>query len=230
MVRIIKSPAIHYSSLKWLEVGIALYFINLIIRYLYTRLVHHDSKHNALVFAFGGIHGSVTFALAFMMAEEQIHQRDFSLIIMSESTLIILSMIIPTIVFQFILKSQQVDKHHEALINNLRKKMIDDAIKVINQLNISNEVKQAVSFDLRSQKGQTTLKEFWNKWTRMIQHEESTKKQINTALNTFYVVFQAERTFLSDNYQQQGLTTNNYNLLYRETINAEMVVLKSYMN
>jgi CPA1 family monovalent cation:H+ antiporter len=149
---------------------------------------------------------------------------------MAESTLIILSMIVPTIAFRFILQPQKFNKDRASRIQELRDEMVGHAIHEIQQLSIPDEVKLAVSFDLRSQKGQTSLKEFWHEWTRMVRHEEFTEERINTALNTFRVAFRAERAFLLANYQRLGLSTADYNRLYRETMNAEMVVLDSYIN
>ncbi|MCH3921866.1 cation:proton antiporter [Limosilactobacillus sp.] len=230
LVRMIKNPAIHYGSLVWVGVGIALYVANLLIRYLYVRIVHHNSRRAAWIFSLGGIHGAVTFALAFTIAETQVHRQDFNLILMAESTLIILSMIVPTIAFRFILQPQKFNKDRASRIQELRDEMVGHAIHEIQQLSIPDEVKLAVSFDLRSQKGQTSLKEFWHEWTRMVRHEEFTEERINTALNTFRVAFRAERAFLLANYQRLGLSTADYNRLYRETMNAEMVVLDSYIN
>lgn len=81
------------GSLIWIVIGVILYVANLLARYGYVRLIHHVSNREAWVFALGGIHGAVTFALAFTVAETQVKTTDFNLVLMSESLLIILSLL-----------------------------------------------------------------------------------------------------------------------------------------
>lgn len=88
------------GSLIWIVIGVILYVANLLARYGYVRLIHHVPNREAWVFALGGIHGAVTFALAFTVAETQVKTTDFNLVLMSESLLIILSLLVPTIVFR----------------------------------------------------------------------------------------------------------------------------------
>ncbi|MCK3677119.1 cation:proton antiporter [Lactiplantibacillus plantarum] len=73
------------GSLIWIVIGVILYVANLLARYGYVRLIHHVSNREAWVFALGGIHGAVTFALAFTVAETQVKTTDFNLVLMSES-------------------------------------------------------------------------------------------------------------------------------------------------
>ncbi|KZU50185.1 Na/H antiporter [Lactiplantibacillus plantarum] len=80
------------GSLIWIVIGVILYVANLLARYGYVRLIHHVPNREAWVFALGGIHGAVTFALAFTVAETQVKTTDFNLVLMSESLLIILSL------------------------------------------------------------------------------------------------------------------------------------------
>lgn len=87
--------------------GIILYLANLLIRYFYYRfspsIKGKTSNKEALIFSLGGIHGAVTFALAYTLYDLRINVADFHLILVSEITLILLSMIVPTIVFHMIL-------------------------------------------------------------------------------------------------------------------------------
>lgn len=61
------------------------------------------TNYSALVFSLGGIHGAVTFTLAYTLDKNLISSNSFHLILFSEAVLIILSMIILTVIFQFIL-------------------------------------------------------------------------------------------------------------------------------
>lgn len=61
------------------------------------------TNYSALVFSLGVIHGAVTFTLAYTLDKNLISSNSFHLILFSEAVLIILSMIILTVIFQFIL-------------------------------------------------------------------------------------------------------------------------------
>ncbi|MDN6253267.1 MAG: cation:proton antiporter, partial [Lactiplantibacillus plantarum] len=113
------------GSLIWIVIGVILYVVNLLARYGYVRLIHHVSNREAWVFALGGIHGAVTFALAFTVAETQVKTTDFNLVLMSESLLIILSLLVPTIVFRWLLPKIKTDTDGAAKMAVIREQMIE---------------------------------------------------------------------------------------------------------
>lgn len=88
----------------WGASGGLLYLVALAVRYVYARQKLKEAKKEAVVFALGGVHGAVTLALVFSLLELGVSGNDFSLILMAEFILIILSMLVPTIVFLFILQ------------------------------------------------------------------------------------------------------------------------------
>lgn len=63
--------------------GIILYLANLLIRYFYYRfspsIKGKTSNKEALIFSLGGIHGAVTFALAYTLYDLRINVADFHL-------------------------------------------------------------------------------------------------------------------------------------------------------
>ena len=83
----------------WGASGGLLYLVALAVRYVYARQKLKEAKKRAVVFALGGVHGAVTLALVFSLLELGVSGNDFSLILMAEFILIILSMLVPTIVF-----------------------------------------------------------------------------------------------------------------------------------
>ncbi len=145
------------GSLIWIVIGVILYVANLLARYGYVRLIHHVPNREAWVFALGGIHGAVTFALAFTVAETQVKTTDFNLVLMSESLLIILSLLVPTIVFRWLLPKIKTDTDGAAKMAVIREQMIEAGVHDLWQMPISQEFKAAVTFDLRSQNGHTTV-------------------------------------------------------------------------
>ncbi len=148
------------GSLIWIVIGVILYVANLLARYGYVRLIHHVPNREAWVFALGGIHGAVTFALAFTVAETQVKTTDFNLVLMSESLLIILSLLVPTIVFRWLLPKIKTDTDGAAKMAVIREQMIEAGVHDLWQMPISQEFKAAVTFDLRSQNGHTTVRQF----------------------------------------------------------------------
>lgn len=111
-------------------IGIILYLANLLIRYFYYRfspsIKGKTSNKEALIFSLGGIHGAVTFALAYTLYDLRINVADFHLILVSEITLILLSMIVPTIVFHMILDKDIPDFAREIKYTIKQKELPDD--------------------------------------------------------------------------------------------------------
>lgn len=215
------------GSLIWVGVGVILYLANLLVRYVYARLVHHRNNRTGWIFALGGIHGAVTFALAFTVASTQVKTADFNLVLMSESVLIILSMIVPTILFRFMLPKQINDEALAQKIKEIRTEMVRRGVAKVQAMpDLSEEFKKAVTFDLRSQNGQTSMRDFVSEWQRMVQHDEYTHAQMNQLVAAYQWVFQTERNYLIDNYYTHHLISEDvFNSLYREVALAEMMVL-----
>lgn len=215
------------GSLIWIAIGIVLYLANLVARYGYVRLVRRVPNREAWIFALGGIHGAVTFALAFTVAETQVKTADFNLVLMSESLLIILSLIVPTIVFRWLLPKVKVDADAATRMATVREQMIEVGIQTLWDMPISQEFKDAVTFDLRSQNGHTTLRQFMTEWQRMVQHDEYTTAQMRELMVIYRNVFQAERAYLLQQYEaDHEISADLFNNLYREIGTAEMVVLE----
>lgn len=227
LLRTAMDRSVSYNgSWIWIIVGICLYVANLFMRYVYVRLVHHLKNRAAWIFALGGIHGAVTFALAFTVAETQVKTADFNLVLMSESLLIILSMLVPTIIFRWLLPKQSVDEDAAQRMQTVRGQMIMAGIEAVKTLGLSQEFEDAIIFDLRSQDGHTTMRQFVSEWQRMVRHPEYTADQMRELMRNYRHVFQAERQYLLHEYEvNHGITEDVFNRLYREITMAEMVVL-----
>ncbi|CAJ1225183.1 sodium:proton antiporter [Levilactobacillus zymae] len=217
----------YHGSLIWIGVGVILYVANLLGRYVYCRLVQRRDNRSAWIFALGGIHGAVTFALAFTVAATQVKTQDFNLVLMSESVLIILSMVVPTILFRLMLPKIETDEALAQDIRQVREKMIQRGIDHLDDLpELSDEFKQAVTFDLKSQDGHTTVQQFVSEWRRMVRHPEYTQAEMNLLIATYQRVFKTERQYLIDlYYTQHEVSEELFNSLYREVAMAELMVL-----
>ena len=79
---------------------------------------------------------------------------------------------------------------------------------------------------MKSQDGHTTVRQFVSEWQRMVRHPEYTADQIRELMTIYRQVFQAERTYLIQQYEIDGrLSEDLFNRLYREITMVEMVVL-----
>lgn len=74
------------------------------------------------------MHGAVTFALAYTLDQTLISSGRFYLILFSEAALIIFSLLIPTIIFRFILPRQKSDEEQEASIDQVKVEMVNYAL------------------------------------------------------------------------------------------------------
>lgn len=228
LVRTISKPiSSGRTSISWIIVGIVLYLANLIVRYVYYRWKQKTDNKSAWIFALGGIHGAVTFALAYTVAASQVNKADFSLVILSESVLIILSMIVPTIVFRRLLPKREENRDMAEQVQMVRNLMIGHAIEFVQEMNINQEFKDAISYDLNSQSGHTTVNDFGHEWQRMLFHSEYTQEQVNQSMDIFYQVFQQERNFLVEYREEHSeFTSDMFNKLYQEIGMSEIVTLE----
>jgi NhaP-type Na+/H+ or K+/H+ antiporter len=222
MVRVVTSK-IHYASINWLIVGVLLYLANLLVRYLYARFLKQDNYH-AWVFALGGIHGAVTFALAYTVAETRVQTADFNLIIMSESILIILSLIVPTIIFKFILPKEPSTKIKDQKIHQVRQDMVQRAIDRIKQIYLPDDLRELILFDLNAQKANTTLREFAHAWLDNIRHPELNDEERDLFIMAYREAFRKELDYLSEIGQRDVLYHKDLVSLYREVVMAQMVI------
>lgn len=228
LVRTLLDQSVTYhGSLIWLGVGVILYLTNLLVRYVYARVVQRRRNKAAWIFALGGIHGAVTFALAFTVAATQVKTQDFNLVLMSQSVLIILSMIVPTILFRYLLPKEVPDAQMAQTIKRVRDEMVSRGIARIRSMDeLSTEFQDAVVFDLESQKGQTTVKQFVSEWRRMVRHAAYTPAEMSQLIAAYQWVFYTERDYLINLYYvNQQISEAVFNNLYREVATAELVVM-----
>lgn len=226
LVRITRNNVAFHQPREWLLIGLALYLSNLVVRLFYSRLFMKMSWHEAWVFALGGVHGAVTFALAYMVAETAVKQTDFEMVLMAEATLIILSLLTPTIVFRFILKKVPDSLETQQKINYFRKAMVKHAIDRINQIYLPDELKRQIIFDLRAQMGQTTLRHFIYAFRKTLRQPDMNRAETNTLEMAYRLAFHEEREYLSTISQQEERFIPIVTHLYSEILMAEIVVLE----
>lgn len=202
--------------------GIILYLANLLIRYFYYRfspsIKGKTSNKEALIFSLGGIHGAVTFALAYTLYDLRINVADFHLILVSEITLILLSMIVPTIVFHMILDKDIPDFDQRKEVDRVRVAMIEYAMDQMKKIYLPKKIRKQLKFDLRAQMNQTSMVDF----ARKIKY---TIKQKEFRAEVYRYAFRQERDYLGKIAQQERKYRRGFLALYRQILMSEVVFL-----
>lgn len=228
IVRIVKADLIAADlDLKWVTAGIVLYLVMLVVRYGYGRLVRMTTK-GSLIFALGGVHGAVTLALVFSVANS-LTERQFQFVIMTEMLLVLLSMVVPSLVFRFILRADIPDQVIQQRIDNLRREMVLEGINAVNKMYLPANVKDSVLYDLRDQKGVTTFKDFWQQWSKNSWNDEFTPEERDLERQALLWAFRAERRYLNMIAQREELRQYVFEL-YNEVVLSESILVDPQNN
>lgn len=215
---------IHNASWRWVWIGLGLYLANLLVRYLYVRIVHQTDNRHAWIFSLGGIHGAVTFALAYTVANTAMAARDVTTVIMSISVLIIVSLLVPTIVFRFLLTKESGGKRKDRLVEKVRQKMVQQAIDRIQAVYLPEHLRRLILFDLNAQKNDTTMREFAKQWLIDVKQPDLTDDERIIFYQAYRLAFQTELDYLSEIEQQENIIQPAILRLYREVLMAQLLV------
>ena len=165
LVRIIRD---HYedivNSLDWLWIGILIYLISLVVRYLYAQFIMRNPIKDSFIFAFGGIHGAVTLAMVLSVSSKVVGTSDFNTLVLIETVVIILSMVVPTILFKLILPATPDDSDILAQMAEIRTEMVKRGIEQVNSMDLDENVRKSVIYDLQDQNAENSTKDFLHQW------------------------------------------------------------------
>ncbi|WP_241244163.1 hypothetical protein [Lactobacillus amylolyticus] len=112
------------------------------------------------------MHGAVTFALAYTL--DLISSGRFHLILFSEAALIIFSLLIPTVIFRFILPRQKSDEEQEAAIDQVKVEMVNYALSELKKLYLPKKIRKQLKFDLHAQIDNTSMRDFLRELRKLI--------------------------------------------------------------
>ena len=70
-------------------------------------------------------------------------------------------MVVPTIVFPFILKHDISEKETIQRMNSLKQAMVEEGLKAVQNIYLPDRVRESVCYDLRDQRSNNSLKDFW---------------------------------------------------------------------
>lgn len=219
------------TSLQWLLIAVLIYVSSLIVRFLYAKFISHLSAYEASVFSLGGVHGSVTLAMAFSVIGINIKNNSttFNLIILAESVVIILSMVVPTIAFKFILpKEKEINVADK--INQIRHEMVRLGVKSIDDIpNVDQEVRDSVIYDLRDQLKKNTLHNFLWQWNNVNGTVGIFEENLHAQEHQVLVhAFNVEQKYLY-NISKENLVPQRYiDEILTEILMAESLIMDPY--
>lgn len=221
-----------YFSLQniaiWGISGILLYVTALLVRYFYARYKLRENQHESLVFALGGVHGAVTLALVFSLLDLGVSDQDFNLILMAEFILIILSMLVPTIVFRFILPKKRSDAEILQCLSQIRTEMVEAALAEVEQMRLPKPAKKVISTYLRDQAKATSMREFKHRFARVLRLPEIQNDFYhNFRYRIFTRCFAVEREYLQRAVEEGRIEDTHAAKLYQEVLLAEAMLVDS---
>lgn len=229
IVRSMREDVFNEQTIDAILIGIILYLANLAVRFLYCRFAPSIkgkiSSKDALIFSLGGIHGAVTFALAYTLSEMRVNIADFHLILISEIVLILLSMVVPTITFKFILKEDKPDLEQRKEVDRVRIEMVEYALEQLQKIYLPKKIRKQLEFDLRTQMNQTTTKDFINEVKYTVKQKELTEDQREFRAEVYRYAFRQERNYLGRIAQKEQEYRQGFSILYREILMAEVIFL-----
>lgn len=148
---------------------------------------------------------------------------------MTETLLVLLSMVIPSLVFRFILRADISDQVIQQRIDNLRREMVLEGINAVNKMYLPANVKDSVLYDLRDQKGVTTFKDFWQQWSKNSWNDEFTPEERDLERQALLWAFRAERRYLNMIAQREELRQYVFEL-YNEVVLSESILVDPQNN
>lgn len=223
IVRIFRADLLHSTTgWSWLVMGLVLYGINLVVRFLYGLLDKLGWKE-AILFALGGVRGAITLALVFTVAGN-VSAGQFRQLILVETLVIVLSMLVPTIVFPFILPHDISERVVKQRIIKIRAKMVDQGIQAIERIYLPDDVRARVMYELRDQQSANTLREFWRHWLSTSRGSAMVAENRELEQRALLWAFQAERDYLDMISQKEGMRDYVYQL-YNDVLLAESILI-----
>lgn len=229
IVRSMAEDVFNQQTIEAILCGLILYGANLLIRFLYCRfsptIKAKINSKDALIFSLGGIHGAVTFALAYTLSEARVNIADFHLILVSEITLILVSMLVPTIVFRFILEPDKPDLEMRKEVDRVRREMVKYALQELQQIYLPKKIRKQLEFDLKMQMNQTSIQDFIRETKYTIKQKELTDDQKEFRAEVYRYAFRQERNYLGRIAQQEQEYRHGFLTLYREILIAEVIFL-----
>ncbi|MFD1420098.1 cation:proton antiporter [Lactiplantibacillus songbeiensis] len=207
----------------WFWLGLLVYGLGLVGRYIHGRAIKLTS-HDAWIFSLGGVHGTVTLALA--LSVSVLTATDNQLVLLIETVVIILSMLVPTILLRYLLPAKKTAKLMRPKMTKMREKMVAAGMSQLAQLSLTPAVEASVTYDLRDQLRQTRLQSFLRQWRQSSWEPKTfTGDEALQERRALMRAFDAERQYLYELALTHQIASKYIYDLYSEILLAESLVL-----
>ncbi len=198
--------------------------VNLVIRLGYAKWGLHQTMSEAWIFAFGGVHGTVTLALVMMTERAQLPAQWFNLLIMAESVLIGLSLIVPTLVFKWLLPADVSETEQTQEVNRLRQGMVNHARQRLNEIYVPLAMRHRLEEDLTAQLGATSMKNLAHQWHETSHATELSQPEQIMLGDLYNFIFNEELQYLEMVEYQEVKYRQVVKILSQEVMLAAVVV------
>lgn len=207
----------------WFWLGLLVYGLGLVGRFIHGLAIKF-TKHDAMIFALGGVHGTVTLALA--LSVSVLTAVDNQLVLLVETVVIILSMLVPTVLLPYLLPAKPKNKLTQSKLTKMREKMVAAGLAQLASLSLTPAVEASVTYDLRDQLRQTRLRSFLRQWRQSSwQPEIFTGDEALQERRALMQAFDAERQYLYELALRHQIPAKDIYELYSEILLAESLVL-----
>ncbi|WP_027825556.1 cation:proton antiporter [Lactobacillus psittaci] len=226
IVRLLKEDIFNSQTILAIFTGSLLYVINVLVRYLYTFITEfRKDQKRAWAFSLGGIHGAVTFALAYTLTEESLKSSDIHFALLASSTLIILSMIVPTIIFRFLLTKEVSDDAQVKEMQKMRKDMVDYAMQELDKIYLPEPLRRQLLYDMKSQLNEVSIKDYSKELSKTVRRPDLKPHEREFRDEVYRYAFRLERNYLGQIAQSEQEYREAFLKVYRETLLAEILFL-----
>ncbi|MCP8854837.1 hypothetical protein K9848_01140 [Latilactobacillus sakei] len=163
----------------------------------------------------------MTFSIA-----NQISLQLFNFIIVVETVVIILSMLVPTILFKFLLLIDGDAEIRTTELARIRHDMVTKGIESLEAMALPPAVKAIVIYDLRDQIRKNTLGSFFEQWHAFTANKAGlTKLQGGEQRRALMHALDAERDYLFQLEKNHLASSDDIDEIYSELLLAESLVL-----
>jgi len=144
-------------------------------------------------------------------------------------TLIILSMLVPTIVLRFILPKEPNRAETLAKLDQVRSEMVQAGITEVHKMKLPTPITKLVIAYLKDQSRESTLKEFTKRWHRITRLPKIRNSRFqHMQVRIFQRCFFAERAYIRQAIHEGKLTFEEAYFIYEELLLAEALLIDPY--
>lgn len=230
LVRIFTQHYDQYMQTKmWLIIGIVAYVSLLICRWFYAKFfVGNHSVRTANLFALGGVHGTVTLAMTFSLLGNNLSTSMFNIIILVETVVIVLSMLVPTIIFHWYLPVDETEQNSRKIIKKIKTDVVEVGIKSVDALELTKPIHDLVIYDLKDQNKSNTLRSFIRQWSLIAADRRvMTNMQSVEQRQALMTAFKTEREYLLELQKNDSDNSDIIYNIYNEVLLSESLLFNS---